>query len=113
MSRNENMTPNDRNPCTFNFRHFAVLHFPALHFCPSFSRLAFSAPPVGITQTAITTRYFTVTADYTDSIKAVVRETVAEYEVTVGQLHAMIRPLDVRLQSYFTHTLTIVSTQLY
>jgi len=43
MSCNENMTTNDRNLCTFNFRHFPILYFPAMHFCPSFSSLAFSS----------------------------------------------------------------------
>ena len=44
MSCNENMTTNDRNLCTFNFRHFLILYFPAMHFCPSFSCPAFSSP---------------------------------------------------------------------
>ena len=44
MPCNENMTLNDRNLCTFDFRRFLVLYFPAMHFCPSFSCPAFSSP---------------------------------------------------------------------
>jgi len=58
--------------------------------------------------TAVSTSYSTIIIDYTHSVKA----TVADDVLTSGQLYGMPWILNARLQGYFTHTLTTVSTQL-